>query len=180
VKKLSGYVFSPLRGETSLSTGAPATAWRQSIRTHHAGVRPRLHSSAIPSVPSFNPSPMIICRQRQRFASFSCHSWDSLRRPISKSLSPDGLARPLTRTHCQPNRRSRRSTRRWFNVSTALTKTTAHARSSWEKQRSFASLAATILTMIMARWPDAFSTDFVGARTKISPSKFSVRQSLMA
>ena len=88
----------------------------------------RSHSSAIPSVPTFYPSPMIICRLRQRFASFSCHSWDLPRRPISKSPSPAGLARPLARTRCQPSQRSCRSTLRWFNVSTAPTKTTAHAR----------------------------------------------------
>ena len=111
---------------------------------------------------------MIICRLRQRSASFSCHYWDLPPRPISKSLSPAGLARLLTRTGCQPNRRSRRSTRPWFNVSTAPRKTTAHARSS--RQRSSASLAAAILTMIMARWPDAFSRDFVGAPAKLPAS----------
>jgi hypothetical protein len=29
--ELSGYEFSPLRGETSPSTGAPATVWRREL-----------------------------------------------------------------------------------------------------------------------------------------------------
>jgi len=68
---------------------------------------PRSRSSAIPSVPTFCHSPIIICHPKRKSKSFSCRFLDLLLRPISRSVSPVGLVRLLARMRCRPSPHSR-------------------------------------------------------------------------